>query len=353
MRTIRVLVVDDSALVRTILKDGLSKYKDIDVVGVAQDPYEARDKIIQLQPDVLTLDVEMPRMDGVEFLRKLMPQYPLPVVMVSSLTQKGKQVTLDALQAGAVDFIAKPTSGDAGGLTKMIGDLVGKIRVASQACLMRFKSSGGPSQGEQVNSTKSLSAESSGKIIAIGASTGGVEALHTVMGGLPANMPGTVIVQHMPAGFTTMFSERLNEISRMKVKEAVSGDRLVDGLALVAPGDKHLIVKRAGNEYFVKLTDGDKVKGHRPSVDVMMYSVAESAGNKGVGAVLTGMGSDGADGLLSMRRSGARTVVQDEATSVVFGMPRAAYACGGAERLVPLGSMVMALVTCINRGTHG
>jgi two-component system chemotaxis response regulator CheB len=353
MKKIRVLVIDDSALVRTILRDGLNRYEDLLVVDVARDPYEARDKIVRLQPDVLTLDVEMPRMDGVEFLKKLMPQYPLPVVMVSSLTQRGKQVTLDALAAGAVDFIAKPTSGLAGGLTAMIGELVEKIRIASCASVAHLKRNGAPVQRGCVSTVPGAVPEWGGKIVAIGASTGGVEALHRVVSSFPANMAGTVIVQHMPAGFTAMFSDRLNEVSAVEVREAGAGDRLRNGLVLIAPGDKHLQVVKLDGSYVVKLSDGEKVKGHRPSVDVMMKSVAASAGAASAGAVLTGMGSDGADGLAAMRRAGARTIAQDEQTSVVFGMPREAFARGGAEKLVPLDNITSALIASIRRGAHG
>lgn len=351
MKKIRVLVIDDSALVRNILAEGLSRSPNIEVVGTAPDPFIARDKIVQLQPDVLTLDVEMPRMDGVEFLRRLMPQYPLPVIMVSSLTVRGKQVTLDALNAGAIDFVSKPTSNMQQGLSVMMGELIAKVEMASRANVSHWKQTSKAGIAERIRkSAVTPLTETTDKIVAIGASTGGVEAINRVVKGFPPSMPGVVIVQHMPAGFTAMFSERLNQICAMKVKEAAHGDRVMNGTVLVAPGDKHLRVVRSGGIYTVLLESGEKVSGHRPSVDVMFHSVAQSAGRNAVAAILTGMGADGADGMVAMRQAGARTVAQDEQSSVVFGMPKVAYERGGAERLVPLENIAATLIGYLTGG---
>ena len=314
---VRVLVVDDSALVRQILTQGLSADPGIEVVGAAADPYQARDKIIQLNPDVLTLDVEMPRMDGVEFLRRLMPQHPVPVVMVSSLTQKGKQITMDALEAGAVDFVSKPTSDVARGLQAMMMELRVKVKIASTANVSHWKSKRITPAPRSAAVSASALAESTDKVIAIGASTGGTEAIKKVITGFPAATPGVVIVQHMPAGFTRMFAERLNQLCPMEVKEAQSGDRVMPGRILVAPGEKQMRVIRSGGFYQVTCEPGEKVSGHCPSVDVMMHSVAKHVGANAVAAMLTGMGSDGADGMLAMRKAGARCIAQDEASCVV------------------------------------
>ncbi|HEY5672102.1 MAG TPA: chemotaxis response regulator protein-glutamate methylesterase [Malonomonas sp.] len=345
-KVIRVLVVDDSALVRNILKDGLSLDPNIEVVGTAADPYIARDKIVELRPDVMTLDVEMPRMDGVAFLRKLMPQYPIPTVMVSSLTQRGKQITMDALEAGAVDFVAKPTSNVAAGLNSMLLELRAKIKIASTANVSHWKGKR-PIQSQQSTATARPLAESTDKIIAIGASTGGTEAIRRVIETFPATTPGVVIVQHMPPGFTKMFSDRLNQLCQMQVKEAEDGDRVRTGLILVAPGGMQMKVERSGGFYQVRCGGSLKVSGHCPSVDVMMHSVAQHVGANAIGAMLTGMGQDGAEGMLAMKNSGARCIAQDEATSVVFGMPKVAYEKGGAERLVALEKIAPALLSLL------
>ena len=342
-RKIRVLVIDDSALVRNILSQGLSMDPGIEVVGSASDPYIARDKIVELLPDVLTLDVEMPRMDGVAFLRKLMPQYPIPVVMVSSLTQRGKQITIDALEAGAVDFVAKPTSNVAAGLNAMLMELRAKIKIASTANVSHWKGKRIEQRSATVRSSKAL-AESTDKVIAIGASTGGTEAIRRVVEEFPATSPGVVIVQHMPGGFTKMFSDRLNQLCQMQVKEAENGDRVRSGLVLVAPGGIQMKVVRSGGFYEVRCGGTDKVSGHCPSVDVMMHSVAEQVGANAIGAMLTGMGQDGAEGMLAMKRAGARCIAQDEATSVVLGMPKVAFEKGGADRLVPLDKIASTLL---------
>jgi len=345
-KVIRVLVVDDSALVRNILKDGLSLDPNIEVVGTAADPYIARDKIVELRPDVMTLDVEMPRMDGVAFLRKLMPQYPIPTVMVSSLTQRGKQITMDALEAGAVDFVAKPTSNVAAGLNAMLLELRAKIKIASTANVSHWKGKR-PLQPLHAQTTARALAESTDKVIAIGASTGGTEAIRQIIETFPATTPGVVIVQHMPPGFTKMFSDRLNQLCQMQVKEAEDGDRIRSGLILVAPGGMQMKVERSGGFYQVRCGGSLKVSGHCPSVDVMMHSVAQHVGANAIGAMLTGMGQDGAEGMLAMKNSGARCIAQDEATSVVFGMPKVAYEKGGAERLVALEKIAPALLNLL------
>jgi len=330
--------VDDSALVREILSRGLSADPQIEVVGTASDPYVARDKIVQLKPEVLTLDVEMPRMDGVEFLRKLMPQYPLPVLMVSALTQRGKQITLEALEAGAVDFVTKPSTDVARGLGEMLHELREKVKAVAKADVSHWKRDRQKVERREPEPrrTSLALAESTDKVIAIGASTGGTEAIRKIIRELPGDMPGVVIVQHMPAGFTKMFAERLNEQSAMEVKEAETGDRVMTGRILIAPGDFHMELRRSGGIYQVNCTSSEKVCGHRPSVEVLFRSVAKYAGANALGVMLTGMGSDGAEGMLEMRKAGARTMAQDEASSVVFGMPKEAFARGGAEKLVSI-----------------
>jgi len=347
-KIIRVLVIDDSSLVRNILTMGLNKDPGIEVVGAAADPYIARDQIVQLKPDVLTLDVEMPRMDGVEFLRRLMPQYPLPVVMVSSLTQRGKQITIEALEAGAVDFVSKPTADLARGLEGMMTELCTKVKIASTANVSHWKNKREllPSQRE-LTAPKSL-AESTDKVIAIGASTGGTEAIKNVISRLPATTPGIVIVQHMPAGFTKMFADRLNSICPMQVKEAETGDRVMAGRVLIAPGEKHLRITRSGGFYKVNCQPNEKVSGHCPSVDVLMKSVAEHVGSNAVGVMLTGMGADGANSMVEMRKAGARTLAQDEKSCVVFGMPNEAFKRGGAEKLVPLDNIASEILKILS-----
>lgn len=336
MKKIKVLIIDDSALVREILAQGLSMDPEIEVVGVAANPYIARDKIVQLRPDVLTLDVEMPRMDGVDFLRRLMPQYPLPVVMVSALTQKGAKITMEALEAGAIDFVAKPTTDLSNGLNLMLAELRQKIKIASAANVQGWKNKKTSNPSRVKSLTGNALAESTDKVIAIGASTGGTMALRRIIEALPATLPGIVIVQHMPAGFTKHFADNLNEVTTMEVLEAKSGDRVMPGRVLVAPGGKHITVRRSGGTYLVDCLEEEKVNGHCPSVDVLFHSVAKSVGSNAVGIILTGMGQDGAEGMLAMRQAGARTIAQDEASSIVFGMPKVAYEIGGAENLKSL-----------------
>ena len=335
MKPIRVLVVDDSALVRKILEKGLQEDPGIEVVGTAMDAFIARDKLVKLAPQVITLDVEMPGMDGVEFLKRLMPQYPIPVVMVSSLTQRGVQITLDALEFGAVDFVSKPTVNVINGLQGMMMELRTKIKIAASANVSHWKHKRVVNTHKKARPNRALS-KSTDKVIAIGASTGGTEAIRRVLVGFPVDTPGTVIVQHMPANFTTMFADRMNNTCAMVVKEAENGDRIMAGRVLIAPGELQMRVKRSGGVYRVEVFEGEKVNGHCPSVDVLMNSVASDVGSNAVGIILTGMGGDGAHGLLSMNKAGAWTIAQDEATSVVFGMPKVAYEMGGAENLVPL-----------------
>jgi two-component system chemotaxis response regulator CheB len=335
-RVIRVLIVDDSALVCQILKDRLSQEPGLEVVGTAPDPYAARDKIVQLRPDVMTLDVEMPRMNGVDFLRRLMPQYPIPVIMVSSLTRKGTSIAIEALEAGAVDFVTKPSADLFHGLENMLMELCTKIKIASTANVSHWKKKLFQLPSEQRIMPAKEFKKAGERVIAIGASTGGIEAITEIVTKFPPLTPGVVIVQHMPPVFTTMFADRLNSKSSMFVKEAEDGDLIKPGLVLVAPGDKHLHIEKLGKSIRVKITNGDKVCGHRPSVEVMMQSMAKHVGANGIGIMLSGMGNDGANAMLSMRNAGARTIAQNESTSVVFGMPKEAYKCGGAERLMPL-----------------
>ena len=346
---VKVLIVDDSALVRDILKKGLAADPGLEVVGTAADPFDARDKIVKLRPDVLTLDVEMPKMDGVEFLRRLMPQYPMPVVMVSSLTEKGKQVTLDALDAGAIDFVSKPKSDMARGLENMLTELRTKLKIAATANVSHWKQKRAQlfAKRQPVHVQHALS-ETTDKVIAIGASTGGTEAIREVITRFPANTPGVVIVQHMPPGFTRMFADRMNTLCLMEVKEAADGDRVMPGRILIAPGDRHMEIQRSGGVYKARLSEGELVCGHRPSVEVMMLSVAKSVGANAVGVMLTGMGGDGAGGMLAMHQAGARTMAQDEASCVVFGMPKVAWERGGAEKLIPLQDMAQAVMNAVS-----
>lgn len=329
MNKIKVLVVDDSQVFRQVIAKGLTSDKNIEVVATAGDPYEARDKIIEFEPDVMTCDVEMPKMSGIEFIRKLMPQYPLPVVMVSGVNK----VVFDAMNAGAVEFVAKPDVQSVAGVESFINELIIKIKIASTVDVSKWKAErhttlGAPAVGGVNEQCK--------KIIAIGASTGGTEALYEVLKRLPKDVPGIVVVQHIPPVFSRMFAERLNSTTQLYVKEAVSGDYLDCGKVLIAPGDSHLRLKKIGERYKVECFQGDRVNGHCPSVDVLFESVAKEVGSNAIGIILTGMGYDGAKGLLSMRRKGARTIGQDEKTSVVYGMPKVAYDIGGVEKQAPL-----------------
>ncbi len=330
MRKIRVLVVDDSALFADFMARGISSDPSLEVVGIASNPFEARDMILKYKPDVMTLDIEMPRMDGIEFLRRLMPQYPIPVVMVSSLSGK----VFDAINAGAVDFISKPVN-----MTKeeivvyLKRELCTKIKIASTVNVSKMKRVTPPA------SVTSKNIDNNDVVIALGASTGGTEALCDVIMGFRRDIPGTIVTQHMPPGFTKMYAERLNNQCQVNVKEAETGDVLTPGLVLVAPGDKHLRLVKKGDKYTVDCRPGEKVSGHCPSVDAMFSSVAKVAGKNAVAALLTGMGKDGADGLLEIRRAGGHTIGQDEQSCVVYGMPKVAYDIGAVEFQLPLHSI--------------
>jgi two-component system chemotaxis response regulator CheB len=339
-RKTRVLIVDDSAIVRKILSDALAGEPDLEVVGTAPDPYVARDKILSLRPDVLTLDIEMPRMDGLTFLKKLMHFHPLPTVVISSLAQTSCRAAVQALELGAVEVLPKP--GGPYSVGELRNTLALKIRAAAASQLRRSALPPVPS-GEPRPAANRLVLPA-GTVIAIGASTGGTEAIAAVLTKLPASTPGIVIVQHIPPAFSRAFANRLNEICAIDVKEAVDGDTLRPGLALVAPGDFHMLLRGRDGNYSVKVKTGPRVCYQRPAVDVLFLSVAEAVGREAVGVLLTGMGSDGAQGLLAMRRAGARTIAQDEASCVVFGMPREAIALGAAEQVLPLGTVADAIL---------
>lgn len=346
---IKVLVVDDSALVRKLLTEELNKQKDIEVVGTAVNPYVARDKIVKLKPDVLTLDLEMPRMDGLSFLSKLMKHYPMPVVVVSSLTPKNSENALMALRLGAVDVICKP--GSAYSTQNISQQIVKAVRAASIAKFDRNLKP--PEQNvklKQVNKPqpKARLLHTTNKLIAIGASTGGTRALEAVLTQLPASLPGIVIVQHMPPVFTKSFAERLNTICNAKVKEAEDGDGILPGQVLIAPGNYHMLVEKSGAKYYTRIKQGPPVHHHRPSVDVMFNSVAEAAGLNAMGVILTGMGADGAKGLLAMKNKGSRTIGQDEETSVVYGMPKVANDIGAVDEVLPLQKISAAIVRQMN-----
>jgi two-component system, chemotaxis family, protein-glutamate methylesterase/glutaminase len=339
-KKIRVLIVDDSAVVRKVVSDALAHDPEIEVVGTAMDPYIARDKIMQLKPDVLTLDIEMPRMDGITFLRKLMKHYPLPVIIVSSLTPKGGKLTLEALDIGAVEVIAKP--GAAYTVGDMSAQLVEKIRAASRARIVKQQGEE-PGNGGPPEPIRAL-AQTTNQIIAIGASTGGTEALKAVLTRMPVNSPGIVVVQHMPANFTTAFAERLNGLCQMSVKEAKNNDSVTQGTVLIAPGNYHMLLRRSGARYYVEVKDGPMVHHQRPAVDVLFKSAAQYAGANSIGVILTGMGADGAAGMLEMKKAGAKTIAQDENSCVVFGMPKEAIKLGGADRVLPLDQIAPELV---------
>jgi two-component system, chemotaxis family, protein-glutamate methylesterase/glutaminase len=328
---IRVLVVDDSAIVRQIFSAELSKDPQIEVIGTAPDPYVARDMIVKLKPDVLTLDIEMPRMDGLTFLRKLIKFCPLPVIIVSSLTQEGSDMAVEALHAGAVEVVCKP--GAAYTVGNMAEDLADKVKAAAvvdmKKKLLSVNMKGGAKQLAALSKTTN-------KVIAIGASTGGTVALERILRVLPYNTPGIIITQHMPETFTASFAARLNSVCRVEVREAVDGDSVTPGVVLIAPGNRHMLLRRSGARYYVNVKDGPLVNRHRPSVDIMFRSVANTAGSNAVGVILTGMGGDGAKGLLAMKNAGAATVAQDERTSVVFGMPKVAIDLGGVDKVCGL-----------------
>ncbi|MFM1990319.1 MAG: hypothetical protein RJA99_3276 [Pseudomonadota bacterium] len=357
MSKIRVVVVDDSALIRSLLSSLINAQPDMECIGAANDPYMAREMIRNLNPDVITLDVEMPRMDGLDFLEKLMRLRPMPVVMVSTLTERGADTTLRALELGAVDFVAKPRIGIAQGLQEMAAEISDKLRTAARARIARRTAAppappssapraaggalqsapGAPPLVKPVPTTYSRA--STEKIVAIGSSTGGTEALREVLTQLPADFPAVLVTQHMPPGFTKSFADRLNSLCRMHVKEAEHGERVLPGHVYIAPGGRHMALVRSGANYMVEIEDGPPVNRHKPSVDVLFRSVARHAGSNAMGVMLTGMGRDGADAMKDMRDAGAYNIAQDEATSVVYGMPREAAAVGAVHEVLPLGKI--------------
>ncbi|MDE2203546.1 MAG: chemotaxis response regulator protein-glutamate methylesterase [Burkholderiaceae bacterium] len=377
-RKIQVLCIDDSALIRSILKEIINSQPDMEVVGVAPDPIIARDLIKQTNPDVLTLDVEMPKMDGLDFLEKLMRLRPMPVVMISSLTERGSEATLRALELGAVDFVAKPKLGMRDGMNEYADQIADKIRVAARARLRprtaapaapvagHAAAAVGPAVGAHVRADHAAAApvaaaparthfSSTEKLIIVGASTGGTEAIKEFLVEMPPDCPGILIVQHMPAGFTTSFAKRLDGLCRIRVKEAVHGERVLPGHAYIAPGDMHLSLGRSGANYITELDQGPPVNRHRPAVDVLFRSAARNAGANALGVILTGMGKDGAAGMLEMRNAGAYNVAQDEASCVVYGMPKEAVAHGGVHEVLPLsqiGPHVLARLSAHGRVTR-
>ena len=331
MKNIRVLIVDDSAIVRQIFSKELSRDKQIEVVGTAPNPYIARDKIIQLKPDVITLDIEMPRMDGITFLKKLMHHHPIPVIVVSSLTREGGKLVLEAIESGAVDVISKP--GEAYSVGDMSIELIDKIKAAANVVV---KKSSATKALKSPPKQKYAMSETTNKVIAIGASTGGTQALQQVLQALPANSPGIVIVQHMPEHFTRSFADRLNSMCDMEVKEAENGDQVYPGRVLIAPGNYHMLLNRSGAQYYVQVKKGPLVSRHRPSADVLFKSTARYAGSNAIGVIMTGMGKDGASGLLEMKTNGAQTIAQDEKSCIVFGMPKVAIEMGGVDKITSL-----------------
>ena len=338
-KKIRVLVVDDSLVFREVISRGISSDPNIEVVATVNDPFDARDKIIQYEPDVMTCDVEMPKMDGIEFIRRLLPQYPLPVIVVSMISSR----VFDAMNAGAIDFVTKP---DVSSLTKVesfINEMIVKIKVAATAKILHMK------PGASTQKITGSSSIDDNRIIAIGASTGGTEAINNVLEQLPPSVPGIVVVQHIPPKFSRMFAERLNDTIALEVREASTGDYLQKGHVLVAPGDQYMRIKRIGDKYKVECFKGEKVNGHCPSVDVLFESVAKEAGSRAIGIILTGMGYDGAKGLLSMRKKGARTIGQDEESSVVYGMPKVAYNIGAVEKQAALHQIPRIIYSMLNQ----
>lgn len=328
-KRIRVLVVDDSIIFREVLSRGISSDPNIEVVATAKDPFDARDKIIEHKPDVMTCDVEMPKMNGIEFIRRLIPQYPLPVIVVSSVNG----TVFDAMDAGAVDFVAKPDVGSVKSVENFIYEMIEKVKIASAAKIVR------PKAEDNLDRIAANTDSRADRIIAIGASTGGTEAIYNIVKLLPENTPGIVIVQHIPPVFSRMFADRLDSTTSLNVKEARTGDFVETGGVLIAPGDQHMKIIKSGNKYKVHCFSGDKVNGHCPSVDILFESVAREAGENAIGVILTGMGYDGARGLLSMKRRGARTIGQDEASSVVYGMPQVAFNIGAVEKQASLNNI--------------
>jgi len=347
MKKITVLVVDDSALIRKLLTEIINDQPDMEVIGAAADPFVAREMIRNLNPDVLTLDVEMPKMDGLDFLERLMRLRPMPVVMVSTLTEKGSDVTFRALELGAIDFVAKPKIDIAVGLKEYGNDIANKIRIAKSA---RLKRSAPIKITESVTADAVLPAisnriASTEKLIIVGASTGGTEAIKEFLIQMPPDSPGILVTQHMPEGFTKSFANRLNSICKISVVEAKGGERVLPGHAFIAPGHSHLLLKRSGANYMTELNQGELVSRHRPSVDVLFRSAANCAGKNAIGVILTGMGKDGAVGMLEMHKAGAYNFAQDEASCVVFGMPKEAIAAGGVDEVVALKNMAKSVLS--------
>jgi two-component system chemotaxis response regulator CheB len=358
-RKIRVIVVDDSALVRSLLSEIINRQRDMECIGTANDPLVAREMIRELDPDVITLDVEMPRMDGIDFLGRLMRLRPTPVVMISTLTERGAEVTMKALELGAVDFVAKPRVGLASGLNDLAAQIVDKIRVAAVAQVRRaLAREAAPAAGSAGSAAVAHAAPAAGllgrlsteKLICIGASTGGTEAIKEVLVQMPADSPAIVITQHMPPGFTTSFAARLNGLCQITVKEAVNGERILPGHAYIAPGGTQFHVARSGANYVAVVDDGPPVNRHKPSVEVLFKSAAAVVGRNAFGIMLTGMGNDGAVAMREMKDAGSYNYVQDEATCIVFGMPREAIAHGAADEVLPLGQIAPALIARL-RGT--
>jgi two-component system chemotaxis response regulator CheB len=349
----RVVVVDDSALVRSLLTEIINREPDMECVGAAADPLVAREMIRSLNPDVITLDVEMPRMDGIDFLAKLMRLRPMPVLMVSTLTERGAEVTLRALELGAIDFVAKPKIGVSDGLRSLGHDITEKIRIAARALVKRAPTAAAAAaRAGSVVPMASLGRLSTEKIIFIGASTGGTEATKEVLVNLPHDAPAVMITQHMPPGFTRSYATRLDGLCRIGVKEAVDGERVLPGHAYIAPGGLHLSVERSGANYIARVRDGDPVNRHKPSVEVLFKSAARVVGPNALGIMLTGMGADGAAAMKEMRDAGSYNLVQDEASCVVFGMPREAIAAGAANEVLPLAQIALRLIERL-RSTTG
>ncbi len=344
-KKIRVLIVDDSALIRGVMTELMTQDPDIEVVGAAPDPYVARDKIKALNPDVLTLDVEMPKMDGLTFLQKVMAGHPMPVIMVSSLTESGCDTTLRALEFGAVDFITKPKIDVQHGLEELSETITSKIKAAAVATIRKRTPT--PVSQDRIRelATQSSMLKTTDTIIAIGASTGGTEALKELLEVLPPNIPPVLITQHMPERFTKTFADRLNQVCQIGVKEAEEGDSVIPGQALLAPGNFHMELRRSGAKYHVTLNQNPPVNRHRPSVDAMFHSVAQYAGTNSLGVILTGMGNDGAAGMLEMKNAGSFNLAQDEASCVVFGMPKEAIKMGGVDKILPLNDLPAAMLT--------
>ena len=345
----RVIVVDDSALVRSLLAEIINRQGDMECIGTANDPLVAREMIRELNPDVITLDVEMPRMDGIDFLGRLMRLRPMPVLMISTLTERGAEVTMRALELGAVDFVAKPRIGVANGLQQLATEIVEKIRIAAKAHVHRVVRA--PTAGAVVTSAKPTTSSanllgrvSTEKLIAIGASTGGTEAIKEVLIHMPADAPAIVITQHMPSGFTTSFAARLNSLCQITVKEAAHGERILPGHAYIAPGGMQFSISRSGANYVAVVNDDPPVNRHKPSVDVLFRSVAQCVGRNAFGVMLTGMGADGAAAMREMKDAGSYNYVQDEASCIVFGMPREAIAHGAADEVLPLNKIADALL---------